>query len=69
MSFFGLPNCASNKELPVNTGVSGDAGSIPGSGRFPCRRKWPPTPVFFPGESYGQRSLAGRKGLDTTEAT
>ena len=22
------------------------------------RRKWQPTPVFFPGESYGQRSLA-----------
>ena len=24
-----------------------------------CRRKWQPTPVFLPGESYGQRSLAG----------
>ena len=23
------------------------------------RRKWQPTPVFFPGESHGQRSLAG----------
>ena len=23
------------------------------------RRKWQPTPVFLPGESYGQRSLAG----------
>ena len=36
------------------------------------RRKWQPTPVFFPGESHGQRSLAGcspwgRKKLDTTE--
>ena len=26
------------------------------------RRKWQPTPVFLPGESHGQRSLAGRKG-------
>ena len=25
----------------------------------PWRRKWQPTPVFFPGESHGQRSLAG----------
>ena len=26
---------------------------------IPWRRKWPPTLVFLPGESYGQRSLAG----------
>ena len=25
----------------------------------PCRRKWQPTPVSLPGESHGQRSLAG----------
>ena len=41
-------------------------------GKIPWRRKWPPTPVFLPGESHGQRSLAGyspwgRKKLDTTE--
>ena len=24
----------------------------------PWRRKWQPTPVFLPGESHGQRSLA-----------
>ena len=38
----------------------------------PWRREWLPTPVFFPGEFYGQRSLAGyspcgHKELDTTE--
>ena len=38
---------------------AGDLGSIHGSGRFPRRRKWQPTPVFLPGESHGQRSLAG----------
>ena len=38
---------------------AGDPGSIPGLGRFPWRRKWQPTPVFLPGESHGQRSLAG----------
>ena len=49
-----------------------DPGSIPGSGRTPCRRKWQPTPVFLPGKSHGWRSLVGycpwdRKELDTTE--
>ena len=43
---------------------------IPGLGRFPWRRPWQPTPVFLPGESHGQRSLAGYspwgyKELDT----
>ena len=38
----------------------------------PWRREWEPTPVFLPGESHGQRSLAGYspwgfKELDTTE--
>ena len=27
-------------------------------GRIPWRRAWQPTPVFLPGESHGQRSLA-----------
>ena len=41
---------------------------------IPWRRKWQPTPVFLPGKSYGQRSLAGYspwgcKELDTTETT
>ena len=27
--------------------------------KVPCRRKRQPTPVFLPGDSYGQRSLAG----------
>ena len=27
--------------------------------KTPWRRKWQPTPVFLPGESHGQRSLAG----------
>ena len=45
---------------------------IPGLGRFPWRRAWPPTPVFLPGEFHGQRSLVGcspwgHKELDTDE--
>ena len=27
--------------------------------KIPWRRAWLPIPVFLPGESYGQRSLAG----------
>ena len=54
------------KNKPVNEGDIRDASSIPG--------EWQSTPVFLPGESHGQRSLAGyspegRKELDRTEAT
>ena len=34
-------------------------GFDPWVGKIPWRRAWQPTPVFFPGESHGQRSLAG----------
>ena len=42
--------------------------------RVPWRRAWQPTPVFLPGDSHGQRSLAGyspggHEESDTTEAT
>ena len=41
-------------------------------GKNPWRRSWQSTPVFLPGESHGQRSLAGYSPwgcmeLDTTE--
>ena len=44
----------------------------PWVGKVPWRREWQPTPVFLPGKSHGQRSLAGcrplgRKESDTTE--
>ena len=40
--------------------------------KTPWKRAWQPTPVFLPGESRGQSSLAGHspwacKELDTTE--
>ena len=62
------------KNPPSNAGDIRDIGSIPGSGKIPWRSAWQPTPVFLPGESYGQRSLAGyspwgRKESDTTEET
>ena len=52
------------KNLPDHVGDTGDASSIPGMGSL--------TPVFLPGNSYVQRSLAGdsprgHKEWDTTE--
>ena len=47
------------KESTYKAGDTGNTGLIPGLGRSPGGRKWQPTPVFFPGESHGQRSLAG----------
>ena len=52
----GFPGGSVVEYPPAN---AGDAGSLPGSGRFPWRRKWQPTPVFLPGKSQGQRSLVG----------
>ena len=34
-------------------------GFDPWVGKIPWRREWQPTPVFLPGESHGQRRLAG----------
>ena len=50
-----------------------DISWIPGLGKSPGGGKWQPTPVFLPGKSHGQRSLAGytpwgHKDLDITEA-
>ena len=48
--------------------------SLPWVGKIPWKRAWQPTPVSLPGESHGQRSLAGcspwgQKESDTIEAT
>ena len=50
-----FPGGSDSKESACN---AGDLGSIPGS-EDPWRREWLPTLVFLPGESHGQRSLAG----------
>ena len=66
----GFPGGSDSKESVCNTE---DLGSIPGSGRFPWRREWQPTPVVLPGESPqteepgGLYSPWGCKELDTTE--
>ena len=47
------------KNPPANAGDTGDNGFDPWVRKMPWRRKWQPTPVFLPGRSHGQRSLAG----------
>ena len=58
------------KSPPDNAGDIRDARSIP-VGKTPWRRAWQLTPVFLPGASHGQRSLAatvhGVTESDTTE--
>ena len=50
----GLSGGSEGKESGCN---AGDLGSIPGLERFPGEQLC--TPVFWPGEFHGQRSLAG----------
>ena len=46
------------KNLPANTGDVRH-GSDPWVRKIPERRAWQSSPVFLPGESHVQRSLAG----------
>ena len=39
--------------------ILGRCGFDPWVGKIPWRKAWQPTPVFLPGESHGQRNLAG----------
>ena len=60
------------KNLLANAGENRRGGFNPWARKLPLRRKQEPTPAFLPGESHGQRSLAGyspwgRKELDMTE--
>ena len=72
--------CLSVPSPPASLGLSGGEGACqrrrcefsPWVRKMPWRREWQPTPVFLPGESHEQRSLAGyspggHKELDTTE--
>ena len=67
----GFPGGSDGKE---STCDAGDVGSIPGLGRAPGKGSDNPFQYSCPGESHGQRSLAGYspwdcKELDVTEHT
>ena len=55
----GLPQWLSGKKSPYNAGDAGDTSFNPWIGKTPWKRPWQLTPVFSPGGSHGQRSLAG----------
>ena len=62
------------KNPPANAGRHKRCRFNPWVGKFLWKRAWQPTLVFLPGESHGQRSLAGyssgvSKELDSTEHT
>ena len=64
----GFPGGLDGKESACNVG---DLDSVSGLGRYPGEGNWLPTPVFWPGEFHGQRSLVhyspwGRRDLDMT---
>ena len=65
----GLPRWLGGKESACQRRKP---GFDPWVGKIPWRRAWQPTPVFWPGESHRQRSLAGyspwgHEESDTTE--
>ena len=53
MSF---PGGASGEEPTCQCRTCKRGGFDPWVGKIPWRRAWQPTPVFFPGESRGQRN-------------
>ena len=57
----GFPRGLYGKDSACNAGDQSD----PWIRKIPWRREWLPTPVFLPGESHGQRSLAGSMGLQS----
>ena len=61
----GFPRGSDGKEFACN---AGDLGLSPVLGKIFWRREWLPTPVFFPGESDGQRSLEGYSPWDCKES-
>ena len=55
------------KNLPAMQGHK-RLGANPWVRKIPWRRVWQPTPIFLPGESYGQRSLEGDRPWDCKES-
>ena len=70
-----FPGGTSSKESACQCRRGKRSAFDPWVGKIPWRRAWQPTPVFLPGESLGQRSLAGqlqstglhRVGLDWSD--
>ena len=59
MKFVHFRICSGFSDGKESACNAGDMGSISGSGRPPGGGHGNSPPVFLPGESHGQRSLAG----------
>ena len=73
-TYMGVPDGASGKESACQCGRHKRHGFDSRVGKISWRRAWKSTPVFVPGEFYGERSLVGysplgHKELDMTETT
>ena len=64
----GFPGGASGKESGCQCRKRRRRGFDSWVRKIPWRRKWQPTPVFLPGKSHGQRSLAGSGRWDGKES-
>ena len=70
----GFPGSTSGKEPTSQCRRHKRQGFNPWVGKIPWKTAWQSTPVFLPGVSYEQRSMAGyspyrHKELDMTEMT
>ena len=64
----GLPRWSSSKESACQGRRHKTHGFDLWVGKILKRRKWQPTPIFLPGKSHGQRSLAGCSPLSDKES-
>ena len=64
----GLPRWLNGKESACQCSRHRRCGFNPWVGKIPWRRKWQPIPVFLPGGSHEQRSLAGCNLKDCKES-
>ena len=55
----GFPRWCSGKESACQRRTCRRCGFDPWVRKIPWRRQWQPTPIFLPGKSHEQRSLAG----------
>ena len=65
----GFPDGPSGKEPTCQCRRHKRWGFDPWVRKIPWRRTWQPTPVFLPGESHGQRSLAGYSPQEAKSGT
>ena len=63
-----LPRASLVTKTVKNLPACGKHGFNPWVGKIPWKRKWQLTPIFLPGESHGQRSLAGYSSCDCKES-